>query len=309
MNIQQLTDQYRRYSVLPRLLLIGASPKVGYKSTYQGSALTEVVVLMLVMVPLAFTIPMLGKLIDLKQSSIQASRYLAWQQTHAPSQSGDAQSRVDDLNRRFFSSPDAAIASAAGNVANQPIGENPLWGRSGGNRSAGQYQGMWDGLGFADDVAIDLQQTQSAQQSGELPTIAAATSRSIDATTGFVEALSGANWDVEANGMVSVNVAISAHLGGLLNSASSTCGDRQSINNEFCLEIGSAILTDGWSASSSEQAKDRTQTFVPATILEPAGKFLSAFGNLPVLKELKPLDDAFGRVDTEVLPLDRYEEN
>jgi len=96
---------------------------------------------------------------------------------------------------------------------------------------------------------------------------------------------------------------------GLLGATSSTCGAQQSANNEFCLEIGSAILADGWSASSSEQAKERTQTFVPATILEPAGKFLSAFGNVPVLKELKPLDKAFGRIDTDVLPLDRYEEN
>ena len=30
---------------------------------------------------------------------------------------------------------------------------------------------------------------------------------------------------------------------------------------------------------------------------------------VPVLKELKPLDKAFGRIDTDVLPLDRYEEN
>jgi len=282
---------------------------VADRYTYRGSALTEVVVLMLVMVPLAFTIPMLGKLIDLKQSSIQASRYLAWQQTHAPSQSADAAIRVDDLNRRFFSSPESAITSSVGDTPDQPIRENPLWGQSGGNRSAGEYQGMWGGLGFTDDVVLDLQQTQTTQQSGELPTIAAATTRSIDATTGFVEALSGANWDVEANGMVSVNVAINARLGGLLGATSSTCGAQQSANNEFCLQIGSAILADGWSASSSEQAKERTQTFVPATILEPAGKFLSAFGNVPVLKELKPLDKAFGRIDTDVLPLDRYEEN
>ena len=107
--------------------------------------------------------------------------------------------------------------------------------------------------------------------------------------------------------MVSINVAISARLGELLGSESSTCGEQQTSNNEFCLEIGSAILADGWSASSARQAKERTQTFVPATILEPAGRFLSAFGTLPVLKELKSLDKAFGRVDTEVLPLDRYE--
>ena len=307
MNIQPLTDKNSSYCVQTQYLLMKEFRMVAYKTTYQGSALTEVVVLMLVMVPLAFTIPMLGKLIDLKQSSIQASRYLTWQQTHAPSQSADATSRVDDLNRRFFSSPESAITSVVGDTTDQPLSENLLWGRSGGNRSAGEYQGMWGGLGFTDDVTLDLQQTRITQQGGELPTIAAATTRSIDATTGFVEALSGANWDVEANGMVSINVAISARLGELLGSESSTCGEQQTSNNEFCLEIGSAILADGWSASSARQAKERTQTFVPATILEPAGRFLSAFGTLPVLKELKSLDKAFGRVDTEVLPLDRYE--
>ena len=307
--MRQLTDAIFPDQAVPRLLSVEPTSIACLKSSYRGSALTEVVVLMLVMVPLAFTIPMLGKLIDLKQNSIQASRYLAWQQAHAPSQSTDAASITNDVNRRFFGAPESAIVSGTGNTVDQPIGENPLWGSSGGNRSVSQQTGFWERFGFTDDVTLDLQQTRTAQHSGDLPTIAAATTHSIDATTGFVEALSGANWDVESNGMVSVNLDITARLGSLLTNSSGTCGERQSSDDEFCLEMGSAILADGWSASSSDQAKERTQAFVPATILEPVGKFVSAFGNLPVLRELKPLDDAFGRVDTDVLPLDRYEED
>ena len=50
-----------------------------------GGALTEFFFVTMIMVPLFFAIPMVGKLVDLKQTTIQASRYSAWEATVYPS--------------------------------------------------------------------------------------------------------------------------------------------------------------------------------------------------------------------------------
>jgi len=52
-----------------------------HASNARGSALTEFFFLTIIMLPLFFGIPMIGKLIDLKQTAVQAGRYAAWEAT------------------------------------------------------------------------------------------------------------------------------------------------------------------------------------------------------------------------------------
>jgi len=74
-----------------------------------GSALTETIVLSAVMVPLAFTIPMIGKLADLRQTAVQSSRFMAWQESHDPA----GQMSQNLLHERFYNNPDSSTDCGA----------------------------------------------------------------------------------------------------------------------------------------------------------------------------------------------------
>ena len=66
------------------------------KNHYEkGAALVETVVLLMLLIPLALGLPMLGKMIDLKQTTVQASRYAAWESTVHDDMPAD-------MNVRFF---------------------------------------------------------------------------------------------------------------------------------------------------------------------------------------------------------------
>ena len=79
-----------------------------------GAALVEFVVLAIIMVPLLFAIPMIGKLIDVEQTAVQASRYAAWETTVGVSAAdGNA------LRGRFFADPAAPIATGAAGAGKQ----------------------------------------------------------------------------------------------------------------------------------------------------------------------------------------------
>ena len=290
------------------------------KRKQAGSALTEMIVLSLVMVPLMFTIPMLGKLIDLKQQTIQASRYLAWQQTHAPQQGRNTVRTQNELRQRFFSSAELPVTTMPEENTSR-FAAHHLWGDGASlhsaNRDAADVPEMWESLNFSDSVQIkDDTSTFSVNENG-LPGPARLVSEGVNLATSLVENLSSsAQWDVETEGVYAVDISLEAEVGSLLTPQGSNCIQTNeqgegagSHTDTICLGIRTAILADGWSAATDDQARRRVQTMVPATVLDPLGEVLSVLGQLPILKELRPLDDSFGHVDTTVLPLDRYREN
>jgi len=89
-----------------------------------GSALVEFIVVSAVLIPIMFGIPMIGKMIDLKQTTAQASRYSAWETTvsDAPAQ---------NVDQRFFSDASAPIGSTE-------VGPNTLWGPADTTAAAAQ---------------------------------------------------------------------------------------------------------------------------------------------------------------------------
>jgi hypothetical protein len=75
----------------------------------RGSALTEFVILIIVMIPLFLAIRMIGNLVDLKQSAVQASRYAAWEATVANGE-GAYSSEPAEIKTRFFGHYDNIIS-------------------------------------------------------------------------------------------------------------------------------------------------------------------------------------------------------
>ncbi len=102
------------------------------KYCYQsGQSTTEFIVVALVLVPLMLIVPLLGKYNDIAQTSIVASRYVAFEGTvhHSSNNNGgwktDA-ALANEVRRRFFSRNDLSIKTndVAGNFN---ADRNPLW--------------------------------------------------------------------------------------------------------------------------------------------------------------------------------------
>ena len=95
----------------------------------RGQALTEFIVLSLVLVPIFLLLPMIGKYQDIAHQAQMASRYAAFDAmidngTTAPWKP-EAQ-LADEVRRRFFTNPDAPIKTldVAGETDNY---HNPMW--------------------------------------------------------------------------------------------------------------------------------------------------------------------------------------
>ncbi|HEV7913552.1 MAG TPA: hypothetical protein VGP22_07280 [Albitalea sp.] len=94
----------------------------------RGQATTEFALLGVVLVPLLLIVPLIGKYIDLIQTTEQASRYAAFEGTVRNTSSrwkSDAD-LATEVRRRFFSNPDAPVKTGdvAGNFAAH---RNPIW--------------------------------------------------------------------------------------------------------------------------------------------------------------------------------------
>ena len=102
-----------------------------FNNYQRGQSTTELTVVALVLVPLMLIVPLLGKYMDIAQTTIVASRYVAFEGTvhHTSTSNGgwksDA-SLANEVRRRFFSKNDLSIKTndVAGNFN---ADRNPLW--------------------------------------------------------------------------------------------------------------------------------------------------------------------------------------
>lgn len=276
-----------------------------------GSALTEFVVLMVVLVPLMFGIPMVGKMIDLKQTTTQASRYSAWETTVNTR-------RPTDVGERFYSDASSPIGKAS-------EAPNALW-------------GVHDEPDSTSAASNGDTQTSTRSPLIALSSIAADTSVQVDAASANVALpsayspdLHGANahdGPAKAIGGLVKGLGIIANKtggkwgttdsrtieGGFMNTDGLVRGEASAIMkgngwmSDLTFTQGTVIMNDNWSVPDALAARDRVRTLVPAGALKPVGEFLGTIGQVPGLKELKYFkhDDArgvFGYVNMEPLPV------
>jgi len=93
----------------------------------RGQSLTEMVVLMIVLLPLFLIVPLIGKYADIAHQTTNAARYGAFEITvNGPFATKDTATVQSEIQRRFFTTWDAPIKT--GDVAgNTPNYRNPLW--------------------------------------------------------------------------------------------------------------------------------------------------------------------------------------
>lgn len=251
-----------------------------------GGALIEFVYLTLVMVPLFFAIPMIGKLIDLKQTTIQASRYSAWEATVYPS--GSNANMPTAVKERFFGDSDNVLVSHASEA-----GSNSLWGDD-ESIEIGQWWNRTQ-VEIDEESVLGVPYQRTIASGGSAFEIG----RQASETGEILDGVSGNEWGLESNGYVRADINLDIQENAWLARSDGACGGEESYT---CITASSVIMSDGWSSSGDEQARRRVRSLMPATILEPIGDAVSLLGHLPVLDELDGLKNAFGHVDMNVLP-------
>lgn len=254
----------------------------GYRHGLRGAALVEFAVISSVMLSLMFAIPMLGKLVDARQTSVQAGRYALWQPTVTP---GDTD--VALLHDRFFAKADAAVAS-------QPIEADghALWGQT-DVEDQGLARDAWLSLN-AETLWVE---THRHSDDSGLAT-ASSVGSAIQSAGDAVGSVTGRDWGIGNTALTNTRVGIAVAENPWLDEADAhpACG------GYGCLTEGGAILIDGWSAAHQSEARERLQAIVPATALESIGKIVSKLDVIPILEEFGDAEGMFGHVDMRPLP-------
>lgn len=255
-----------------------------------GQAMAEFTVFALfVMVPIFLTIPVLGKIADMNQKTVLASRYGAWERTiSTPATKAESTIR-NEARLRFFARNNKYIQT--GEAVTEKNKERSFLWRSisksynpmltkfsdvNSTTATNVASGVKGGFAFA-DFTLNLVRP---------------TSRDFDQT-----------YEIYRSEM-SLPVAANSRLKFLDKGVD--CAGKKSNKTFVCIKRSNAIYTDTWNAGSRGQVISRVQDMVLTSRERAVGTVLrSTLGNIPfgMFKEVKWLD--LGIVKPDVLPSDR----
>lgn len=268
----------------------------------KGAAAVETIVLLVVMVPLFSALPLLGKMSDINNATIQSSRYLAWERTVSDASHKSVTSVAAEVNNRFFRQPDFHIKSNQGTLSAEKD-QNLFW-TGFGEKEDGSTNRL-----VASDAEVYVSSSdweRSAKPSGLVGTI----SLGIKNVGAAFSAISGQNLGLEWKGLVTTTVGMDVAINRFFPSGLDC--NNQSDNNVFlCMKSSNSILVDSWSARDNAQTIKRTKALVPSAALEGAGNAIARIGDIvPLLSDIKKLkadgNGGFGYVHKGMVPLDRY---
>lgn len=234
-------------------------------SAQRGQSTVEFVVLGLVLVPLFLAIPLIGKYLDLIQTSEEASRYLAFEGM-AKNSSSAWKSDADlalEVRRRFFSNSDAPVKTndAAGDFAAH---RNPIWSDAAGNPLIDKFE---DQVGVQTQVA-SKNAIASALFAGEL-------------------GLSKDNLYTASVTVKPVNVKNFAPFDDI----------------NLSISRKTVLLADAWTARDSAAVRSKIEHATGMVPLQMAHTLLDAVGTVPTLIFDPALK--IGEFDWDVVPCDR----
>lgn len=241
-------------------------------ATQRGQATTEFVVLALVLVPLFIVIPLIGKYLDLMQTTEAASRYVAFEaavRNTSNSWKTDAE-LATEVRRRFFSNSDAPVKTGdtAGDFA---ANRNPLWVDHAGNPLLDKF-----------DTSVGV-----SGKPADLNAVPAM--EGIAGIANFRSALSLPNNNFYT-GSVTVKIADVPNFKPFDTIGLSTT--RKTV-----------LLADAWTARDADAVRKKIEdapTMYPITLIKPV---VDLMGQLPTLV----FDPSFkvGDFDWDIVPCDR----
>lgn len=241
------------------------SKRIGCRQHVRGQALTEFLVVALVLVPLYLLMPLIAKYQDIAYQTLMASRYVAFD----TAVNNDAQNAwkspaqlAGEVRRRFFSTPDA------------PIKTNDTAGNFSAYRNA-----FWNGpknepliAAFDTDVAVGFGRNRSAAQAGSFT--AASDGDPFDrAGNTEVETHIADQLGLNAAGVFTGSVAVK-----LANLPADVAAYRPFDRINLSVTRRTSVTVDGWAAANPEQVVKRidSKLLVPGTLLRPVRPLASA---------------------------------
>lgn len=228
----------------------------------QGQALTEFLVLSLVVTPLFLLVPVIAKYQDLAHATQIASRYVAFDamvRNDGVNSLKPASELEDEVRRRFFGNPDAPVKT--GDTAGDfNAHQNLFWRDPNGNALIKQFSDVRVNYGAADSANADDAFSDASDE------------MAFKLAPGVLSSL-----DLAHKGIFTAGITVT-----LANFSSDTGGFTQSYeefkNINLTMTRRSSLLVDGWSAKDVEQVEDRINKFplIPGKVLESVKPILDA---------------------------------
>lgn len=223
-----------------------------------GQALTEFLVVALVLVPLYLLIPLIAKYQDIAYQTLMASRYVAfdavakneWQNSWK-----DPGQLAGEVRRRFFSNPDAPIKTddTAGNFAAH---RNSFW-------NGPTHEPLI--ADFDTDIAVSFGPSRTASQAGSITSASDGkpfnTVGGTQVQTNIAEQLS-----LKAGGVFTGNVMVK-----LANAPDFLAAYQPFDKIDLAIRRGTSVVVNGWDAKDPQQVMQRidSKLLVPGTMLRP----------------------------------------
>ena len=241
------------------------SKRIACRSHIHGQALTEFLVVALVLVPLYLLMPLIAKYQDIAYQTLMASRYVTFDAAVNNESQNTWKSPAQlagEVRRRFFSTPDA------------PIKTNDTAGNFSAHRNV-----YWKGpknepliADFDADVAISFGQNRSPAQAGSL-TPASDGDPFNRAGNTEVETHVADQLGLKSAGIFTGNVTIK-----LANLPADMAAYQPFDKINLSVTRRTSVIVDGWAAADPEQVVKRidSRLLVPGTLLRPVQPLAAA---------------------------------
>lgn len=236
--------------------MMRSTPRFITKATRQrGAAIAEFVVALLVFVPFMIGIPLLGKQIDIKHKSYDATRYSVWERTAwrsgGPSNTkSNADIELEARDRALGSARTGIVDPAT--IRAQGVTENMLWQDRAGRRLLDYDNGPFDDNQRMDDSPVDV---------GRVVAPALAYGRNLGAVAGALRAIGFEDLGVDNNTLASADLAVA--IKPLLQERArreTKLGRSEPRGDEpdpLIQQASGAILSDSWAARDEGQFRNR----------------------------------------------------
>jgi len=267
----------------------------------EGQAMVEfLIAATLVLIPLFLTVPLLGKYMDLKATSIQAARYAAWERTvwfgHAD---WTAAQKTDlmiqrEIQQRFFSdTATVKLQSTDGNATGWGgTGPKPLWRDRAGNPML---------------VAYDSNVTQGVAKD-DTPGLINDILDPVVSAISFVGGILGAAFVLDMDSQYTASVNVQTVQTRPIRQVLDRGADTGAVTPLFSEK--NVLIANGWSANGAAQVKAQTEGLTPTSFLQrsPISDVLTVIQYLAYVfaPELKPNHLKLGgEIKPDVVPDDR----
>lgn len=210
-----------------------------------GTAITEVIVALLALAPFLIGIPLLGKQLDIKHKTMDASRYAVWERTvwrNSGSNRKDAEDIALEARDRVLGDPRAAVV-ATDTLHAEGVTENRLW-RDFANERLIDYDGD------APPIDIDQRSAREPVEVGYLFVPAFTYGGGVMSAAGAVMQVRELGMDPRSFATTDARVALRPVLQARARTAVSLRREAPVEADEPALaqRAGGAILSDSWSS-------------------------------------------------------------